>query len=116
MSTRTSLIYILIGAVLAGYVGLHWALASDVEVMVERKWTGKVAQRRGRTGTAYIVETDQGEFGFFGTPFTSDSDEMYAQLIEGKRARVTAIRWLHGPLWAQIIGGTPRPLIVEVEP
>ena len=116
MSTRASLIYILIGALLVGYVGLHWGLAQSVEVMVERKWSGAVAHRRGGTGTAYFVETDQGEFGFFGTPFTADSEEMFAELAEGKRARVTVIEWLHGPLLGQIMDSTSRPVIIDVQP
>lgn len=113
MSTRASLIYILIGAVLAAYVGGHWALARDLDVMVERKWTGETRHRFGK-GTAYLVKTDQGEFGFFGTPFTADSDDMYGQLAQGQRAQVTVIDWLHGPLLAQAMDWTPRPLIVEV--
>ncbi|MDH3667383.1 MAG: hypothetical protein OEN23_10690 [Paracoccaceae bacterium] len=113
MSTRASLIYILIGALLAGYVGLHWGLARELDVTVERKWTGETKRRFGR-GTAYFIATDQGEFGFFGTPFTADSDEMFAQLTAGDTAGITVIDWLHGPLLAQIMEWESRPLIVEV--
>lgn len=113
MSTRASLIYILIGAILAGYVGAHWALARDLDVTVERKWTGDTKRRFG-TGTAYFVQTDQGEFGFFGTPFTADSDDMFAELAPGQRAQIRVIDWLHGPLLAQAFDWSTRPLIVEV--
>lgn len=113
MSARASLIYILIGAILAGYVAGHWALARDLDVVVEKKWTGDTKRRFG-TGTAYFVQTDQGEFGFFGTPFTTDSDEMFAELIPNQRAQVKVIDWLHGPLLAQMMQWSTRPLIVEV--
>lgn len=114
MSTRASLIYILIGALLVGYVGLHWVLARDLDVVVARKWTGETAGKWGRRGTAHFVETDKGTFGFFGTPFTAESDEMFGLLSEGQPARVTAFAWIHGPLLAEIMGGTSRPNIVEV--
>lgn len=113
MSTRASLIYILIGAILAGYVGGHWALARRLDVMVERKWTGDTKRRFG-SGTAYFIQTDQGEFGFFGTPLTADSDEMFALLTPGQQAQVKVIDWLHGPLLAQMMDWSTRPLIVEV--
>lgn len=115
MSTRTSLIYILIGALLAGYVGLHWALAQDLDVTVEQKWTGETAGRWFRRGTAHFIQTDKGSFGFFGTPFTADSDEMYARVLEGQSAQITVIDWLHGPLWAEIMGRPARRLIIEVD-
>ena len=114
MSTRASLIYILIGIALVGYVGLHWVFAEDLDVTVERKWTGETKGRWFRSGTANFIGTERGEFGFFGTPFTADSDEMYARLPEGQSARITVIDWLHGPLWAEITGRSPRRLIVEV--
>jgi hypothetical protein len=116
MSTRTSLIYIMIAALLLGYVGLHWGLAADLEVTVRQKWTGTTYNRRGGTGSAHFVETDQGTFGFLGMPFSSESDEMYAQLREGEQARVKVIQWLHGPILAGIVDSVSRPLIIEVRP
>lgn len=116
MSTRASLIYILIGVLLMGYVGIHWSLATDLDVTVKQKWTGTAINRRGGSGSAYFVETDQGTFGFFGTPFTSESNEMYAQLREGERARIKLVNWLHGPILADVMESHSRPAIIDVQP
>ena len=115
MSTRAALIYILIGALLAGYVGVHWAMARELDITVERKWSGATKRRFG-TGTAYFVDTDQGTLGFMGTPFTADSDEMFAQLPQGGTAKVKVISWLHGPLLEGMLDSVARPMIVAVLP
>lgn len=115
MSTRTALIYIFIGFSLVAYVGLHFATARTLEVSVTGFKTKETYSRRAGRGTAELVVTDKGSFGFLDLPVLTDADAMRRGMRAGNRARIQVIEWLHGSLLEYFFGRPTRPAIIAVE-
>ncbi|MEL6265097.1 MAG: hypothetical protein AAFR52_05535 [Pseudomonadota bacterium] len=114
MSTRASLLWILVGLLLAGYVAGHVQLARTVEIAVTRIESAETRERFGFSGTAHTVVSGSTRYALFVLPWIQSEEEMLAALRPGARARVRVIDWLHGPLVADVAGIESRPNIVEV--
>jgi len=115
MSTRAAMIYVLVGLSLVGYVGLHFATARTLDVRVSGVETADTYSRRGGSGTAELVVTDRGTFGYIDIPGLTDAEAMRRALKPRARARIRVIDWMHGPLLARLSEQPNRPSIIDAE-